>query len=126
MFKQLLLALPLAATALSALAQQTPTSHYQYCNLVGFGQIGRNAELDYGQHARTQNLNVPADAVYGVAETAVAARNTELEALNDVVKKLDSPMLALNYLTNHGWEYLGTSALSGGPYLIYTLRRRTP
>ena len=126
MLKQLLLALPLAVAALPALAQQAPAGHYQYCNLVSFGTIGRNAELDYGQHAKTQKLNVQADAVYGVAETAVAARNTELEALNEVVKKLDSPVLALNYLTNHGWEYLGTASLSGGPAIIYTLRRRTP
>ncbi|RZK33280.1 MAG: hypothetical protein EOO57_13520 [Hymenobacter sp.] len=130
MLKHFLLALLFAAATLPTLAQAVAETNpaagqYQYCNLVSNGSPGRNAELDYGQHAKIKTSQTEPDGVYGMPKTALASRNAELEALNAVVKKLDSPMLALNYLANHGWEYLGVTSLSPS-VVIYVIRRRTP
>lgn len=47
-----------------------------------------------------------------------------MEALNKQVQELGSPVLALNYLLNNGWEYVGVTSLS--PYsIIYVLRKRS-
>lgn len=115
MFKQFALALFLSTAALSALAQTTPApssaaaGQYQYCNLVSDNTRGRDARIEYGQHPKP------------------AVGNPEMEALEEKVKSLDSVILALNYLTNNGWEYMGVTSLSPGnaAYIIYVLRRRT-
>jgi hypothetical protein len=114
MLKNLLFAALLATSTLPALAQTTPTSsttagQYQYCQLISFGTRGLDAYLEYGQHAKP------------------AAANPELDALNEQIKKMDSVILGLNYMTSHGWEYVAVTSLSPGvnSYLIYVLRRRT-
>jgi hypothetical protein len=118
MLKHVALALFLAPAALPALAQTTPapaptaaaTGQYQYCNLVSFGTQGRDTRLEYGQHPKP------------------VVANPEMEALDEKVKELGSSVLALNYLTSHGWEYLNTASLSppgNSGYIIYLLRRRT-
>ena len=110
--KYFALALFLSATALPALAQTNPAPNptaagqYQYCNLVGYGIQGRSARLEYGQHPKP------------------AVANPEMEALDEKIKNLDSVLLALNYLTNNGWEYTGVTSLSQGDLIIYVLRRR--
>lgn len=112
--KHLALALGLARAAQPALAQITPAptpaaaGPYQYCNLIGYGTQGRDASLEYGQHPKPLTAN------------------PEMEALNEKVKSLDSAVLALNYLTSHGWEYVAVTAFSPGTsaYSLYLLRRR--
>lgn len=111
MLKHLTIALLLGATALPALAQTTPasssaTGQYQYCNLVSYYTTGRDAHLEFGQHAKP------------------AVANAELEALDVEIKKLDSSTLALNYLAGRGWEYAGVTSLAPAS-IIYLLRRRT-
>ena len=116
MLKHLALGLLLAAAISPALAQTTPAvapaaaGQYQYCNLLGFGTQGRDARLEYGQHPKPP------------------VGNPEMEALAEKIKNLDSVILALNYLTNNGWEYVSAAALSPGTtsYIVYVLRRRTP
>jgi len=115
MLKHLVLALFLAPVALPALAQTTPApapataGQYQYCNLISGGNTGRYASLDYGQRPKH------------------TAPNPEMEALEAKVKDLDSVILALNYLTSHGWEYVDVTSLSpgNGATIYYLLRRRT-
>ena len=114
MLKHLALGLFLAATAAPASAQTAPApataGQYQYCNLIGFGTQGRDARLEYGQHPKPP------------------VGNPEMEALDEKIKNLDSVILALNYLTNTGWEYVSVAALSPGAtsYVVYVLRRRMP
>jgi hypothetical protein len=115
MLKHLALGLLLASAASPALAQTTAAApaaagQYQYCNLIGFGTQGRDARLEYGQHPKPP------------------VGNPELEALDEKIKNLDSVILALNYLTNNGWEYVSMTALSPGAtsYIVYLLRRRMP
>lgn len=114
MLKPLALALFLSATARPALAQTTPApsptaaGQYQYCNLIGVGLASRDARLEYGQHPKP------------------TVANPEMEALDEKIKNLDSGILALNYLTNHGWEYVGVTSFAAGStaYTTYLLRRR--
>ncbi|RZK28178.1 MAG: hypothetical protein EOO61_22425 [Hymenobacter sp.] len=114
MLKLLTLALLLSAAAFPTLAQTTPSTssvqggQYQYCQLIGIGIGSKDAYLEYGQRAKP------------------AITNPELDALNEQIKKMDSVIAGLNYMTNHGWEYLGVSSISPGSvsYVIYTLRRR--
>lgn len=114
MFKLFTLALLLLVAAFPALAQTTPSTssvqggQYQYCQLIGVGLGSKDAYLEYGQRAKP------------------ATTNSELDALNEQIKKMDSVIAGLNYMTNHGWEYLGVSSISPGTisYVIYTLRRR--
>ncbi|RZJ95312.1 MAG: hypothetical protein EOO60_00830 [Hymenobacter sp.] len=111
MLKYLALALLLATTAQPARAQTTSagsgtTGKYQYCTLAGVIGGSRGARLDYGQSAKA------------------ASANPTMEALNKQVQELGSPVLALNYLLNNGWEYVGVTSLS--PYdIIYVLRKRS-
>lgn len=116
MFKPLALVLLLSVAALPARAQSAPPVgaaatpvNYQYCNLCGYGTQGRSPYLEYGQSANP------------------AAVNPELEARNYEIKKLDSIILGLNYMTSHGWEYVGVTSLSfaNSGYLVYILRRPT-
>lgn len=110
MLKYLALALLLASTQ-PALAQTTAPSSatpskYQYCTLEGVVGGSRGARLDYGQSAKA------------------ARANPEMEALTKEVQELGAPVLALNYLLNNGWEYVGVTSLS--PYtLVYVLRKRS-
>jgi hypothetical protein len=114
MHKPLVFALLLSTSGLSALAQGiSPTSsvaagQYQYCTLVTTDVYGRRPVLDYGQHAK-HAIAIP-----------------ELDQLNQELEKLDSGMLALTYLCNHGWEYVAATTLSPGvsAYNSYLLRRR--
>lgn len=112
MLKPFTLALLLSVSAFSTLAQTSPSTsssqvgqQYQYCNLVGLGTQSREARLEYGQHAKTP------------------INNPELDALDQEVKKLDSEIAGLNYMTSRGWEYVGVASLA--THTIYVLRRRT-
>lgn len=106
MRKPFLFVLLLSAATRPALAQTAaPTGQYQYCTLSAYGLYGRSAELEFGQHAKP------------------AVHNTELEQLNEGIKKMDSGVVALSYLCSHGWEYVNSSSLSGGSSIVYVLRR---
>lgn len=111
MLQYLTLALLLATAARPALAQTTPagsgaTEKYQYCTLAGVIDGGRGARLDYGQSAK------------------LAVANPTMEALNKEVQALGSPVLALNYLLNSGWEYVGVTSLAPVA-IVYVLRKRS-
>ena len=120
MLKTLGFALALFA-GLPAFGQQplaAPATPYEYLLLTA--SDGGNAALDYGQ--RKYIGDKPA--------------TTELEKDDQEVHKLFRAVLALNYLSNRGWEYAGvsdrqestgsTSAGSFRSYSIteYLLRRR--
>lgn len=112
MLKYFTLALLLVATSRPARAQTAPATsstpgQYQYCNLVGYYTTGRDAHLEYGQHAKP------------------AVTNPELEALDAEIKELDSATVALNYLTSRGWEFVNVTSLAPAS-IIYILRKRTP
>ena len=115
MLKSLLLALLFSAAMAPAIAQTTPSAssqavRYQYCNLLSWGSAGRDASLEYGQHAKP------------------AVVNSELEILNQEVRKIDSGVAALTYLCSHGWEYVAVSAPSPGgtAFTQYLIRRPQP
>lgn len=116
MLKPFLLALFVAAATTPAVAQTTPNAgsqsvRYQYCNLLSWNSNGRDCSLDYGQQAKP-----------------IATVDSELEALNQIVKKIDSGVAALTYLCSHGWEYVAVSTPSPGVtfYTQYLIRRPLP
>ena len=104
----------LATSALPGFAQTTPLtspapaprSSYQYGTLCG---SGNDWNFDYGQSGKPALLD------------ATLAHDAAL------LKKMNSDALALNYLSNHGWEVLALSAYSGSTFsgrIIYLLRRQ--
>ena len=112
MLKFLTISLLLSAAAFPTLAQTASSTsssqsgqQYQYCHLVGTGTQSRDAHLEYGQHAKP------------------AVNNAELDALDQEIKKLDSAITGLTYMTGRGWEYVGVTSV--GIYTFYVMRRRT-
>ncbi|MVN78371.1 hypothetical protein GO988_18730 [Hymenobacter sp. HMF4947] len=115
----LALASPTFAQEVGAAALPS-AGQYEYVTLVTVN--GGSALLDYGQ----------------LKELGKQAPVTELEKEFVAVQNLRRAMLALNYLTGRGWEYVGMSSrqyssgeTSSGTFKIfsgtdYLLRRRKP
>jgi len=86
--KHILLALVLLTS--TAHAQSRPATVFQYCALLvddSSFAYPSNLLLDYGQRAKPEGV-----------------QNTELQEASEKIKKMNSVVAALNYLSIRGWE----------------------
>jgi hypothetical protein len=74
----------------TARAQSRPTTVYQYCALLvddSSFAYPSNLLLDYGQRAKPESI-----------------QNAELQEASEKIRKMNSIVAALNYLSVRGWE----------------------
>ena len=104
MFKHFFAITLLTAVTTSIYAQTTPPAPSQTCALTIGNSLGARqpVEMDYGQKSKLSPVNDP-----------------ELQQEATAIAAMDSGVLAINYLIQHGWQIVAVGTLSNYEHLYF-------